>query len=442
VQSTIVIKELAGARRELRLIGSALPKQGTNWGGQQRLVTTWYPGNTASATQQVLGPMEAPTTFNGIWRTTQLYRTPAIFIPRAGTQLRMVFADGLREVLEDILRAGTLLQVYWINAEAKTFGGRAIVRIGRAKDWDFKYDRMDDIEWTINWEWTGRGLGQQKVTQFREDSTNQANMALMSAITASVDDSVNKTKIQLSKRTIPKSANKFTLEQLDMLASGPSRLMKDFSQSMNRVSNRITKMSEIVDKVNGLPNEIANQLLDIVSGAVQASNAFVTSVSQTPPDFWDTTGRLTPLTRSAAYTKGTIDAAHNVVSTSQPIAASIRAEINSRRATGANGKALPPPSQSANNAGQKAQVQVHLVKQGDTMIGISMKYYGVPEGAYGICTSNNLSLKVAVPPVGKVLIIPPLTTFSLPTNRVQLPVPPAGGPVTLPNGVGQQPGSP
>ncbi len=440
VKSEVVIRELAGQKRVLRLQGAGLPKQGANWGGHQRLATTWYPGNTANANQQVLGAVEIPTNWAGVWNTTRLYRSPCIFEPKPGQQIRLVFADGLREVLEDMVRGGTLLQVLWINSEAATFGGRSIQRIGRAADWNFVYARMDDIDWTITWEWTGRGLGQQRVTQFREDPTNSTSMALMSAITLAVDDAVNKTKIQLSKRTIPKSATKFSLEQLGAILDAPNKLMKDFSQAMNRISNRVTKLSELIDKVKGLPFELSSQAADIATGAVIAANHFYDSITQTPPELYDAQQHFSALVRTASYTKGGVDSANQVVATSYPIAASIRAQIDTRRASGEGGKALPTGPSIARLNGNRTQVQTYLVKTGDTLIGISQRFYGVPEGAYGIAFSNGLSLKVVTPPVGKVLIIPPLNGG--PGSSKQLPIQQAGGQTVLPNGAGQQGGSP
>jgi hypothetical protein len=438
-RSYIVIRELAGQKREIKLVGPGLPKQGSAaWGGTQRVITTWYPGNSAQATQQVLGPTESQSTWTGVWNTTRLYRTPCIYEPRPGTELRMVFADGLREVVEDILRSGVLLQVYWTSQELGTFGTRGIERVGRAVSWNFNYTRLDDIDWTITWEWTSRGSSQQKVIALREDDTNQANMATMAAIGAAVDDAVNKTKIQLSKRTIPKSASKFTLEQLGQILDGPSRLMRDFSQTMNRISNRVKTLGDLINKVRGMPYELQNQALDVAVTAVQSANHFKDAITRTPPELYDAQQRLSTLTRATAYMKGGTDTADNVVATTYPIAASIRSQIESRRASGQDGKAMPTGgNQAATNNANKTQVTVHVVKTGQTLMSISMIHYGIPEGAYGIAVCNGLSLRVVAPPVGKVLIIPPLNTG--PSKVPQFPIPPAGGQTVLPNGVGQTP---
>ena len=440
MKSEIVIVEQAGAKRELRLQGPALPKQGANWGGKNRLVTTWYPGNSQQATQQVLGPTEIPTNWAGIWRSTMLHRTPAIFVPRPGTQQRLVFADGLREIFEDILRRSALLLVYWISAETTTFGGRSITRTGRASDWNFNYARVDDIDWTVTWEWTGRGLSQQRVTQFRTDGTNQSNMALMAAITQAVQEAASRTKMQLSKRTIPNSASKFTLGQIEQILDAPGQLMKDFSQSMRSVETSFGHIADIVSRTKGLPYEIASQALDIATGAIQTANRFNDQISQKPPELLQTQNSLAALTRAASFFKGGQDAADIVVSRTYPISADIRAQIDARRASGANGNAQPLTNNAAASLnGKKTEVQTYVVRQSDTLLGISLQFYGVIEGAYGIAFANGLSLK-AYPPVGKVLIIPPLNTG--PRGTGLPPVAPAGGQITLPGGLGKLPGSP
>lgn len=439
MKSELVIRELAGQKRAIRLRGAALPKQGAaQWGGKQRLVTTWYPGNGSQATQQVLGPVESQTVLSGVWNTTRLYRLPALFEPTPGSHLPVAFADGLREIVEDFLRGGTLLQVLWINAEAATFGGRSIQRIGRASDWNFNYQRMDDMEWSITFEWTGRGLGQQKVTQFRDDATSSTNIALLQAIIQSVGEATDKTKIQLSKRTIPNSANKFSLEQLGQILDAPGKLMKDFTQSMNRLSNRVKTLGDLINKAKGLPYELATQVIDACTTAVVSANHFRDAITRTPPEKYTTQASLAALTRAAAYTKGGIDAADQVASSMYAQQAAIRARVDVRRTSGPNGKALPPRANTPSVLnGQKLQVQTYLVRKGDTLASISQKFYGVVEGAYGIAFSNGLSLKTIAPPTGKVLIIPPLSTG--PGGSGLPPVAPAPGQVVLPNGVGQLP---
>lgn len=441
--SEIIIEELAGQKRTLRLVGAGLPKRGANWPGKQRLVTTWYPGNVAQASQQVIGPIDPQSQWNGEWNTTRLLRSPAVY-EEGGSSTKLAFAHSLALVLEDIFRGGALLQVTWAVDNGNPFTlPQQITRQGRASDWDFAYDRIDDIVWKVTWDWTGRGLGQDRVALRNDGAATQAFNSLDLVLLA-VDESVNNTQIQLSKRTIPKSADKFSLEKLDAMLSAPSKLMKDFAQSCNRISNRVRTLGDLVGKAANLPFEITNQAIDIATTAVQSAAKFYDNCTRTPPDYYDTQQRIASLTRAASYFKGGIDASTQV--TQQAISAreQFRGSQSERVGSGANGKgsksAGPVQKPYKRTGGEKNQVEVYLVQPGDTLIGISQRFYGLPDGAADIAFANNLPLKTATPPVGKVLIIPPFKGMgAMLTGRGKPPIKPASSqnPV-LPGGVGQQ----
>lgn len=441
MRSELVIRELAGERREVRLLGPGLPKQGAAaWGGSMRAKTTWYPGNAANGTQQVMGPTEKQTVLSGEWNSTRLSRTPCLYAPTPGQSVQVAQADALREILEAMFRAGALLDVLWINAEAATFGARSIHRTGRAVDWNFTYVRMDDLDWTVTFEWTGRGADQQKVVAFRNDPSNSTNVAKLEALGVVVDEAALKTKIQLSRRTVPNSATKFTLEQLGQLLDAPSRLMRDFSQSMNRVSNRFATLGGLINRTKGLPRELTGQLLDATTTAIQAAQTFYDAISRKPPEALEGQQSLASLTRAASYFKGGIDAANVVQAQAYPISAEIRAQIDLRRATGVNGIAMPTGANAAATLnGTARQVQTHVVKQGETFLSISVAYYGTVDGALGIAFCNGLSPK-SIPAVGRVLLIPPMNAG--PQSAGLPPVAAAGGPTNEPGGVGLPAGSP
>ena len=436
-----MIRELAGDRREVRLLGPGLPKQGAAaWGGSLRAKTTWYPGNAANGTQQVMGAVEKQTVLSGEWNSTRLSRTPCLYSPTPGQTVQVAQADALREILEDIFRAGALLDVLWINAEAATFGARSIHRTGRAVDWNFTYARMDDLDWTVTFDWTGRGADQQKVVAFRGDPTSASSVAKLQALGVVVDEAALKTKIQLSRRTVPNSATRFTLDQLGQLLDAPSRLMRDFSQSMTRVSNRVSTLGGLVNRTKGLPSELAGQLLDATTTAIQAAQTFYDSVTRKPPELFTNQQSLSSLTRAASYFKGGVDAANVVQAQAYPVSAKIRAQIDQRRATGANGIAMPTGANAASVLnGNARQVQTHVVTKGETFLSISVLYYGTVDGAYGIAFCNALSPK-SIPTPGRVLIIPPMNAGPQPAGLP--PVAAAGGPTNQPGGVGQTPGSP
>ena len=87
--SSLTIEELGPAGpdfqpRKIVLIGPALPFQGAEWGFENQIVTTWYPGNGQEATQQNLGPREMPSAWEGEWKRTLMGKSPSIFIDEGG----------------------------------------------------------------------------------------------------------------------------------------------------------------------------------------------------------------------------------------------------------------------------------------------------------------------------------------------------------------------
>ena len=72
--TSILIEEVTGQQRSVELVGSGMPKQGAAWSSLLKVVTTWYTGND-QATQQVLGPRDPPSKWEGRWARTMLSRS-------------------------------------------------------------------------------------------------------------------------------------------------------------------------------------------------------------------------------------------------------------------------------------------------------------------------------------------------------------------------------
>lgn len=105
----LIQEELTARHREIVLRGAGLPLKGANFPATQRVVTTWYPGNSAQATQHVLGPIEKQSQWSGEWNTTRLLQQACLFRD-AGVETQIVIADDLRSLLEDLFRGGALLR--------------------------------------------------------------------------------------------------------------------------------------------------------------------------------------------------------------------------------------------------------------------------------------------------------------------------------------------
>lgn len=428
--SEITITEQGGLKRQVVLRGAGLPKRGANWGGGLRAVTTWYPGNY-EATQQVMGPFEAPTQWAGEWNTTRLLRTPCQYTPNGGSPQDVVLAPDLRSLLEDIFRRGSLLLVVWKNQLNDLTGPREITRTGRCTTWDFKYDRIEDIPWSMTFEWTGRGRPQQRVI---DDVSNGIASGLfqLEAATFALALAVDTTKIQQSRQRLPKSANRFTLGQAEALLDGPNQLMRDLAQKANLVNNRVKRFGDLVNKIAVTPFEITNQALDVATNLVATCNTFVDKMSSIPPEQMDTQQKLAGLTRAASYYGDGVKQAQYTADQ----ATKARYQIAQNSPAGASGKNGNAAVVRQGVTAQRSPLAVYLVRQGDTLMSISVKFYGGPAGVFDICKSNALPFGTISPPVGRVLVIPQLSTLEgqLNANTGKLGVPAPDDTPTPPGG--------
>lgn len=426
--SQIVIEELGGANRRLTLFGAGLPKQGANWPGAQRVVTTWYAGNARQATQHVLGPVERQSQWNGEWNTTRLVRSPAQFSDATGVQV-IAQADDLRAVVEDMLRAGTLLRVTWISdpgrsllaaaGDTRSDGGlreqplppeeRKIVREGRATEWDFQYARIDDITWSITFDWSSRGATSQKSVS-TDDFPNAGQLVTLAAAALAVSNAVDRSKLVTSNRTLPKSATRFTLGQLEALVDTPTRLMRDISQAANSLVFTAKALGDVINKGRATPFNVANQAVDVANGAVAVSNNFIDSMSRQPPESMALQSNLATVTRNASYYGDGVKQSQYMATAAQRTRSAFRAQAQGRvTATGEAGKGVPPANRTQGAVGeQNRPLAVYLTVEGDTLIGVSIKFYGTEAGAYSIAFSNAMRPTLAVLPAGRVLVIPQL----------------------------------
>ena len=445
--SLITITELTGAKRTLTLRGAGLPKKGANYPGAQRVVTTWYAGNSAQASQHVLGPVERQSQWTGEWNTTRLI-TMAVTLRQDENDTAIVEADVVRQVFEDIWRGGSLLRVTWVNQLRDTVTGipgdaasapKKIVRDGRATEWDFQYATTDDITWTCTWDWIGRGQSAQKT--LNADSVPDAgDMIRIANAYQSAFASIDRAKLVSANRTIPKSATKFSLGQLEALVDAPSKLMRDFARVGRLAVSRLRYLGDIVNKARNLPFEIANQAVDVANDAIASSNLFVDAMSRTPPEKMALQANVAMVTRNASYYSGTMQQA-NYVSTAAVRArtvyrANAQGDVTS---TGEAGKGAPPARRTTGALGKQPPLAIYTAMEGDTLMSISVKFYGTDDGTFSIAFSNGLRATTTTVPVGRVLLIPQLNAGRarglVPINVGKPPTAVSPRDPTLPGGI-------
>lgn len=400
--SVIRIEELTGKRRVVELKGSGLPKQGVEWGGLTTIATQWNAGNP-EATQHVLGPQEMPTTMTGIWRTTQLARTPASFSEGAGTQ-SVVFAYSLATILDQIRRDGQLLRVTWFNritgpadSPARFDRQLKIVRVGRLEEFVPKYDRLDDVEWDATFNWLGRGEPPAKLVDDAEDviaKLRAANIAASEAASKIISQEIFGAR---ETRLFP---NQFTIGQLESLVDAPRQLVDDFARSANGITNRLKRLGDLVIKIKETPAAILGRLLDVANNAVAVSNQFIDEVSREGPETITTRNKVSSLTQSAGYYADAQTEAELVRNASNDLARSVRRR---RNATDVASSVAGGSDVSTSDI-----LAIYIPKQGDTFVSIAIRFYGSETYGTVLARTNGYPGYTITPPRRRPVVVPSL----------------------------------
>ena len=407
--STIHIEELTGDKRVLELNGPALPFQGAAWAGQMRMATKWYVGNNAEATQQVLGPIELPSDWEGKWRTTQMLACPSYFTDKNRQRNAITRASTMRDAIEMIATAGQKLRVTWSTGQTGGVNNpRSLVRVGRIHEWKFPHDRMDDIGWNITFEWMGRGRSTQVAVALRgedhEASRRDTQQKLADALaTAFTDQAVASSQ----KRMQNSPATSLSLGDLEAFANGPSQMLRSFTRLADSIVNRLKHIGDLAIKLENLPLELANQGLDVANNAVAVANQFVDQITSTPVEYLSMQSKVANLLQAAAYYEAREQDAEKVVDS----ALTMRDSWRTARVSPADGGGSHAASASVGDI-----VGTWVTRQGDTYASISSRFYQTSEHGYAIAKANALSLKgyapelrrafAIAPPAGVTLVIP------------------------------------
>jgi hypothetical protein len=406
--SSLVILEISSGR-SLTLSGPGLPFQGAEWGSKSTVVTTWYPGNGDEATQQVLGPQELPSRWNGEWNRTLLGKNPALFNDESGTANSIVEPADIRDVLEDLMRGGRRLRVIWsvtpdsfLNLGGKTTpsANGKLMREGRITECKFKHKRLQDIEWEAEFAWASRGAVQSKVSSTRASTVNSNAQAFYNKVAA-----LMAANVQASLRSqVPSN---FTLGQLEALASYPTALVNSLARQVQQITSDVGSVIAIAATLASQPLSIANRAVNLARNTVSECNNFYDTLSEVPCELLTTKQDLASLVRAVNgfYPQG--DDALLAARAGQTFASELATEVQSLDNAGLiNPRRLTDPSKI---------VTVYVVKAGDTAASISQQFYQTPDHAVDILKANKLTWYTTTLRPGAVLIIPVLSS----TNPIQ-----------------------
>lgn len=396
--------------RILTLTGPGMPHMGAEWGGRTEMTTTWYPGNGTSATQQILGPQELPSSWTGEWHRTLLGRFPQKFSDEFGDEGILIQPHKVRSFLERIWQSGHLLRVTWNTHASGVTGTNAstpdeddlVIREGRIKTIKFQYTRMHDISWSLEFEWLGRG-GPKLVPVSTRDDNNFSDLAGIQVLADQIQSQAAvDSKIKASKRSIPKSASYLTLGQLESFANLPNNLVTGITRSMTRVINQVKRFGDIVAKVKNMPKSVAANALAFTTDTLAITNQFLDEFGRTPYDLLTNKNSLSSVTTTANY--------FNTINDTVIKLARKSADYKTKFEKTEHAIPLKGSRRDGTKTGAPNQdiLKVHVVKEGDTPVRLSVIYYQSPDYGDVIMRANKLPWYQAGLKPGKALIIPKL----------------------------------
>ncbi len=396
--SIVTIEEKTGQKRKLELRGPCLPRRGASWKGEQRLVTTWYAGNPFQATQQVLGAVELPSDWEGVWTTTRMYGCPSFFFAGAGAAgVAIIRASTMRDYVDDFARAGALLSVTWATGD-----GRSIVREGRIGPFEFPHERMDDIEWRITFVWTGRGGAQARVLSTRSEDS-EANLRELQGTLTDLQSSIQGALISAANPRLPLSANTFTLGNLEALAAGPKNAVASLLRVVTSVSSRVNAIGNLVQSIANTPADLRSQLSDITTDLGGTMRRQTAVLSRLPPEVATLRPEKPSSVAQACLYFGTVARQTDRVS---------RSTTSIDTAIRRNHVASSSRTDRRDRATAADVITTYRTSAGDTFAMIAIRFYGDPERGGTIAIANNFPGYQVSPPVGFALVIPTLKSVN------------------------------
>lgn len=401
--SEITIEEVSGLERKITLRGPTLPHRGVSWGTQNRITTTWYSGNASEATQQVLGPIEPPTTFEGFWRRTMMGKSPALY-SEGGNETKITTPWVLKELMEQICRQGARLRVTWVSS-AQIDAFFSLVREGRAASIIFNHDTESDIGWRIEWAWMSRGVTQQKVVALRTGDPASEASQLVLDMNQLVDnfytDIVINTDGQKKKKG--QGVPNLTFDQLSNLADYPNNLVKGVTRDLQKMAKQFQNFTDLVNKVASIPGQVENTVTQAMDNMSTIAKQYSQTVSAIPAEKQSKTTNAADILRNVTLIGKSHDSVNGV--TKQVNSVMLQFLKQYSRSGSSGGQAT---SQGTKNTTPSTVESLYIVRAGDTASSVSLQFYNTADHAIDILKSNSLPWTMTALPVGKVLVIPTL----------------------------------
>jgi hypothetical protein len=396
ILSTLVIEDLGPSGERVELRGAGLPLKGASWKGTQNVKTTWYPGNSIEATQQVLGPQEEPSEWEGEWNRTRLAKTPCVISTPEGDQ-KVVSPFDLWDALDEFRIKGTKLRVQWIVQDENGSTRATRSREGRLTSLEGLADTAYDVRWKARFDWSGRGGAQQKAVSTREGDLASATRGLASSANE-IAGVAARSAAQLERsaaaqaaadNTAPPIATStfLTLGSLETIALGPAAIVDTMIDQTTRIANDVGRIIGVAQKAATIPSQIASAGKTLAASMRLAVNQGKDQIDRTPVETMTHIQDVVAIGRSMRYFGRVHDAANQLGTDASKM---------EDRLIASGPRALVP----------RKTVEVHVCKDGDTMASVSQKHYGTPDRAVDIARANHLPWHQRTLTPGRTLVIP------------------------------------
>lgn len=343
------------------LKGPFMPQQPFTFGGEQRLRKQWYPGNS-EASVQVLGPQESEITLKGELKLKRFKNRSAYVRSDDGEQVPV---DGnMRQVAQEYQE---LIDAMRLRGNVVYFQMGEWHRWGVIESVKFDLHTLAHIKYEITLFIIGFNQPKNcKILDQPYDDPTRPNKDLTNAALAAIDD------MQDMPAEMPQTLS-------DLINGEISDLAGKISAVTSFVDEALTDIENIQNSVNRAIGLIKNAR-SFISKSARRINAISTSVSNLGSSV------LNEFDKTVATVK-------NVT------------HINKVRTNYASLAALLAALQARFEGMRKTVPMVrHLVKAGDTLQKISIKYYNTADHWEKIYDHNKLTSTVLT--VGSVLEIP------------------------------------
>lgn len=334
------------------LRGRAMPYAPFTLESEQRIKTTWYPGNP-KATQQVMGVTEKPTTITGIWKDRYIGDGVSRF---------------LAKVFENIGRSAPQLQVTWgTGATSTDVGGggtvgEPLVRYGLLKRWKFSHNIPQQVPFELEFEWNG------------------LEQASIPAVTVTGQVTYKESLNDISRSVEDATAFAQAMRDVNGKLGLPLSTIRNLNQNLDQANASLRSVNAAANTIAGLrtiPFQVTQQLVNAASLAGTAMNSLRDTFESLPLP------KLVPDDQPISY----LNFAGN------------RLEVLGK-ASEANDKAVRGSGSLAQEQSPNIVAQIRA-PAGTDLREIALQQYGDPDGWITIANFNNFpDSRVPMPPSG------------------------------------------